>query len=188
VAGRELLPKERVEFQENDISDIAQQFGLQLSSAIPGARGREVLEVLLNPCKEPYWKLRSKGGCQDIFFLTTLDRTPQFVDCIHSVSQAHGYSPSEIGIYIQPVHQGVACHCEFSLPYDPSDQIEVTKIKRLFSEGSEALLNLRAFFSRPYGIWADMVYNRDTQTATVSKKIKGIFDPGNVMNPGKLCF
>ena len=188
MAGRNLLPKERVEYQEKDLSDIAQQFGLRLSSAIPGASDRDVLEALLTPCKEPYWKLRSKGGCQDIFFLTTLDKTPQFVDCISSLSQAHGYSPSEIGIYIQPVHQGVACHCEFSLPYDPGNQMEVTKIKRLFSEGSEALLNLRAFFSRPYGIWADMVYNRDTQTAAVSKKIKGIFDPGNVMNPGKLCF
>jgi hypothetical protein len=188
VAGRDLLPKERVEFQEKDISDIAQQFGLRLSSALPGARGREVLEVLLNPCDGPYWKLRSRGGCQDIFFLTTLDRTPQFVDCIHSVSQAHGYSPSEIGIYIQPVHQGVACHCEFSLPYDPGNQREATTMKRLFSDASEALVNQRAFFSRPYGSWADMVYNRDAQTTIVLKKMKAIFDPNNVMNPGKLCF
>jgi len=188
IAGRDRLAEEKVKYQEDDIMDIAQQFGLRLSSALPGARGREVLKALRNPCDEPYWKLRSKGGCQDIFFLTTLDRTPQFVDCIHSVSQAHDYSPSEIGIYIQPVHQGVGCHCEFSLPYDPGNQIEISKIKKLFSDASEALVNERAFFSRPYSIWAEMVYNRDAQTTTVLKKIKGIFDPNNVMNPGKLCF
>jgi FAD/FMN-containing dehydrogenase len=33
-----------------------------------------------------------------------------------------------------------------------------------------------------------MAYNRDAQTTTVLKKIKDIFDPNHVMNPGKLCF
>ena len=188
VAGRERLPKERVEFQENDMTDIAQQFGLRLSSAIPGARDGEVLEALLNPCKEPYWKLRYKGGCQDIFFLTTLDRTPEFVNTMYSLSQAMGYSPSEVGTYIQPLMRGVGCHCEFSLPYDPGNQREVTKIQRLLIEGSEALMNQRAFFSRPYGSWADMAYNRDAKSTIVLRKVKKIFDPNNVMNPGKLCF
>jgi FAD/FMN-containing dehydrogenase len=45
-----------------------------------------------------------------------------------------------------------------------------------------------AYFSRPYGIWADMAFNRDAQTTLVLKKVKKIFDPKAVMNPGKLCF
>ena len=93
VAGRDRLPKERVEFQEKDITDIAQQFGLQLVSAIPGARDQQVLEALLTPSKEPYWKLRYKGGCQDIFFLTTLDRTPEFVNTMYSLAQARDTQP-----------------------------------------------------------------------------------------------
>ncbi len=171
-----------------DISDIAQQFGVRLASAIPGARDGEVLERLLNPSREPYWKLDYKGGCQDIFFLTTLNRTPEFIETMYSASQALGYSPSEIGIYIQPQHLGVSCHCEFSLPYDPSNPREVSKTQRLLTEVSATLLNQGAFFSRPYGIWADMVYNRDAQATMALKKLKGIFDPNNVMNPGKLCF
>ncbi|RPJ13983.1 MAG: FAD-binding oxidoreductase, partial [Deltaproteobacteria bacterium] len=35
---------------------------------------------------------------------------------------------------------------------------------------------------------ANMVYNRDTQGTIALRKIKQIFDPKNVMNPGKLCF
>ena len=105
-----------------------------------------------------------------------------------SLSQEHGYSPSEIGVYIQPLMRGVGCHCEFSLPFDPDNQREVTKIQRLITEASAVLINQGAFFSRPYGIWANMAYNRDAQTTMVLKKIKGIFDPNNVMNPGKLCF
>ena len=38
------------------------------------------------------------------------------------------------------------------------------------------------------GIWADMAYNRDAQTTILLKKVKGLFDPNNVLNPGKLCF
>ena len=188
TAGRSILPRERVEFQENDIREITQRFGFQLLPAIPGATGVEVLEVILNPSREPYWKLGYKGGCQDIFFITTLDKTPQFVRTMYSLAEALNYSCPDIGVYIQPVHQGASCHCEFSLPFDPSDKVEVAKIKEFYTKASKDLLNQGAFFSRPYGIWANMVYNRDTQTTIVLKKIKEIFDPNNVMNPGKLCF
>jgi FAD/FMN-containing dehydrogenase len=33
-----------------------------------------------------------------------------------------------------------------------------------------------------------MAFNRDAASTIALKKIKGIFDPNNVMNPGKLCF
>ncbi|HEY86445.1 MAG TPA: FAD-binding oxidoreductase [Dehalococcoidia bacterium] len=188
LSGRDILPEEKVEFLEKDIADIAQQFGLRLISSVPGASSGRVLEAILNPSKEPYWKLGYKGGCQDIFFLTTLNRTPEFVRTMYSVAEAQGYPASDIGIYIQPVHQGASCHCEFSLPYDRSGQVEVTKMQGLFTEASEQLLKEGAFFSRPYGFWADMAYNKDTQTTMVLKKVKDIFDPNHVMNAGKLCF
>jgi FAD/FMN-containing dehydrogenase len=188
VAGRDILPRERVEFQEKDITEIAQQLGLQLVSAVPGAGAAEMLDILLKPSREPYWKLACKGGSQDIFFLTTLNRTPGFVRTMNSVAESCGYPASEIGVYIQPIHQGVACHCEFSLPFDPQDPRDVMKVKDLFVKASEELLRQGAFFSRPYGPWANMAYNRDAQSTAVLKKVKRIFDPNGVMNPGKLCF
>jgi glycolate oxidase len=45
-----------------------------------------------------------------------------------------------------------------------------------------------AFFSRPYGIWADMAYKQDARSMAVLKTVKNIFDPNHIMNPGKLCF
>ena len=188
MCGRDILPEEKVEFLEKDITDIAQQFGLRLVSSVPGASNGEIQEAILNPSKEPYWKLRYKGGCQDIFFMTTLERTPEFVRTMYSVAEAEGYSTSDIGVYIQPTQQGSSCHCEFSLPYNPDSQAEVSKVRRLFAEASDQLLKQGAFFSRPYGIWADMAYNRDAQTTIVLRKVKKIFDPNNVMNTGKLCF
>ncbi|OGN98599.1 MAG: hypothetical protein A2Y58_05130 [Chloroflexi bacterium RBG_13_51_52] len=188
IAGRNILPRERVEYQEKDISDIARKFGLRMATTIPGAKSDEVLRALLNTSKEPYWKLDYKGGFQDIFFLTTLNRTPEFVSSMNSLAKADSYPITDIGVYIQPLHQGANCHCEFILPYDPKNTKEATGMQQLFTKASEAFFKQGAFYSRPYGIWADMAYKQDTQSVAVLKKIKGIFDPNNVMNPGKLCF
>lgn len=188
IAGRDILPEERVEVQEKDIKDIVQQFGLQLLPAIPGARSAQVLNILFQPSRDPYWKLSYKGGCQDIFFLTLLNKIPDFMHSMYSSAEALRYPTSDIGIYIQPQHLGVAYHCEFSLPYNPADRSEALKVEKLFINASEALLRQGGYFSRPYGPWAGMVYNRDAQSTILLKEIKGIFDPNHVLNPGKLCF
>ncbi len=187
-AGRSRLPEDRVEFQYRDVTEIARQFGLSLAPAIPGATGKEVLEAILNPSREPYWKLTCKGGCQDIFFLTALNRTTEFIKVMYSVADEQGYPITDIGVYLQPEHMGVCCHCEFNLPYDLDRPEEVAEVKKLYIRASGELMKQGAFFSRPYGIWADMVYGKDKQAANILKKVKGIFDPNNVMNPGRLCF
>ena len=45
-----------------------------------------------------------------------------------------------------------------------------------------------AFFSRPYGELVEIAYQRSRDTAEMQKKVKGIFDPNSILNPGKLCF
>jgi hypothetical protein len=188
MAGRDILPEEAVEVQEKDMVDVAGQFGLQPVSEIAGMDNQRALEILSRPSREPYWKLRYKGSCQDVFFLTTLDRTPQFVMTMSSLAEAADYPWSDVGIYIQPQHQGVACHCEFNLPFDPGASRETNKVNRLYAKCSEELISRGAYFSRPYGIWANMVYGRDAQAASLLKGLKGIVDPNHILNPGKLCF
>jgi FAD/FMN-containing dehydrogenase len=188
LTGGHILPGEKVEAQENDIRDIAQQFGLKIAPAVPGCPGDELLELILKPSSEPYWKLRHKGGAQELFFLTTLDKTPGYVTTMGTTANEHRYPAPDIGVYIQPAHQGVGCHCEFILPFGRESQAEKLKTQALFRDASHRLLRQGAFFSRPYGIWAEMVYNADARTTAVTQKIKEIFDPRHVMNPGKLCF
>lgn len=188
VAGRDIMPEEKVDVQVKDIKDITKQFGLQLLSEIPGANDKQVLEILLNPSGDPYWKLRYKGGCQDIFFLTTLDKTPRLIKIVYSLADLLKMPLSDIGIYIQPQHQGVSYQCEFTLPFNPGNKLEADKAKELLTKASEELIKQGAYFSRPYGIWADMVYSRDIQSTQLLKSIKKIFDPNYVLNPGKLCF
>jgi FAD/FMN-containing dehydrogenase len=188
IAGGHILARERVAAQEDDIRDIAQQFGLKMVPAIPGCRGGDLLELILEPSAEPYWRLRYKGGSQEVFFLTTLDKTPGFVRTMNSAASEHQYPVPDVGVYLQPVHQGVGCHCEFMLPFNRENPVEVTRAEALFRDASHRLFKQKAYFSRPYGIWADMVYNADARTMIVTQKMKEIFDPNNVMNPGKLCF
>ena len=188
LTGRDILAEERVEFLEKDITDIARQFNVQLEPSIPGATAEQVGESVLNPSADTCWKLRSKGGCQDIFFLTTLNRVPEFVAAMTSMVEASNYPLSDLGVYIQPTHLGTSCHVEFSLTYDPADQNQISKVQELFTRASEELSKQGAFYTRPYGIWADMAYNRNPEHTRISKKLKGIFDPNNILNPGKLCF
>lgn len=186
IAGRTMLPKERVEAQEQDISEIAQQFGLQMVPSVGKVSGVETLKVIENPSGEPYWKLKYKGNSQDIFFVTTLDKTPQFIDAMVKLSQQYNYSASDIGVYIQPQHAGTSVHCEFHLPFDPTNKQEASRVNDFYIRASNELANLGAFYSRPYGIWSKIQFNKDAQTTMTLKKVKGIFDPNGIMNPGKL--
>jgi FAD/FMN-containing dehydrogenase len=188
ICGGLILPEERVAAQESDIHDLAAQSGLSMLSAIEGCTGSDLLELIQNPSPEPYWKLRFKGGSQEIFFLTTLDKSPGFITEMKSAAREHQYPVQDIGVYLQPVHQGVGCHCEFILPFDRANQAEANQVERLFRDASQRLFKQKAYYSRPYGIWADMVYNADPMTRQVTQKMKEIFDPNHVMNPGKLCF
>ena len=98
------------------------------------------------------------------------------------------YPTQEMGIYMQPLERGRACHLEFSFPCDLNADREREKIKELYLSLSEELINMGGFFSRPYGPWADMVYQRAATYTSTLKEVKKVFDPNSIMNPGKLCY
>jgi FAD/FMN-containing dehydrogenase len=186
IAGRTELPEERVAFQEKDIQDIAGQFGLGLQPNIAGISGSQILDIIMKPSREPYWKMDYKGDFRDVFFVTTLDKTPDYVKAMSAVCVDVNYQSADIGIYIQPRHQGVNCHCEFNIPFNPNSPEETARIRHMYARTSDAMNHVGAFYTRPYGIWADMAYNRDPKSAELVKGIKKIFDPSGIMNPGKL--
>jgi FAD/FMN-containing dehydrogenase len=186
IAGRTMLPLERVAAQEQDIAEIAQQFGLQIVPSIAGISGIDALRTIIGPSPDPYWKLRYKGSFEDIFFVTTLDRTPLFIDIMEKLSREYGYSTGDMGIYIQPQHAGTSCHCEFNLPYDPINKLESSRVHDFYIRASKELSHAGAFYSRPYGIWSKLQFNKDAQTTITLKKLKDIFDPNGILNPGKL--
>jgi len=188
LSGAAFYPEERVQVQEKDLKELAQKYSLSVLPALPGVAHAQVTQALYGCSPEAYWKLAYKGGNQEIFFLTTLDRAPAFVKTVEAIANDLKFPTTDLGVYIQPQHQGVSQHVEFNLPYNPACEKEVAKIKAIFEKASEALLSQGAYFSRPYGAWAAPVYNRDATARQVLKVVKDILDPNGVLNPGKLCF
>ena len=162
--------------------------GSPSTTALPGTTGAELLARLQAPSPEPYWRDRPDTGTDEIFFLTTLDRAQEFIDAVEAASAALPEPVRGIGVYLQPIHQGAGLHCELILPFDrarPGAEAAVRELKRT---ASRAVFERGAYFSRPYGEWAAMAFGADPATADLTRTVKGIFDPRNVMNPGKLCF
>ena len=188
VAGRALRPAERMAVAEKDIAAEVAARGLRLQNALPGLATARVDAALEGLAMEPHWKLRATGGVADIFFQTTLENAPRFVATMLDTALAHRYAANDVGVYLQPQHQGVTYHMEFSLPYAAGDAREVEKARALYSDASSRLLAGGAYFSRPYGEWAEPVYNRDAAARDTLRVVKKILDPNNILNPSKLCF
>ena len=188
IAGRDYLPEEKIRYQKNDIEGIVRKHGFEMQTGLPGVEAGDLLDKLNGPEPGPWWKLRHKGASRDIFFMTTLDRAPAFAGTMLKASEGANYDISDLGIYIQPQHQGAACHCEFTIPYCPDDEAGEAVVKQLYEKASKELFEQGAYYSRPYGIWADMVYGEDSQNTVLLKKVKDLFDPNHILNPGKLCF
>ena len=188
LAGAAYFPEERLKVQELDLNRLVQQCGLTLYKAIADVPSSRIASALKDCSDKAYFKYTFKGACQEIFFLTTLDKAPRLIQTAMGIAERLKYPASDIGIYIQPQHQGVSQHVEINLPFDPRNSKEAEKVKQIYTEASQALAEQGAYFSRPYGTWADLVYRRDADAVRMLQVAKRIVDPKNVMNPGKLCF
>ena len=191
VAGYQRRPAERVAIQEKYLVDICRSLGLQAQTHLPGASGLEdaVLRLLSGPWnKEPYWKLRRADRCHEIFFLAPLSKTGYFVELMHDLVAKSRCPRLDYGVYVQPLVQGRGAHCAFLLPCDSANRQEADAVRDLFLSASETLMKQGAFFSRPYGPWADIAYRNYPGGASMLRTLKNIFDPNGILNPGKLCF
>ena len=188
LGGSALFPDERVRVQRRDLEALAKERRLRLLSGLAGVSHADFVRVFEGVADGAPWKLRAKGAAQEIFFLTTLDRVQGFIDTALGAAEAWRYPVGDLGIYIQPQHQGVAQHVEFTFPYDPACARETERVKALHADLGAKLIAQGAYFSRPYGPWAEPVYARDANARRVLTVVKNIVDPKNVLNPGKLCF
>jgi FAD/FMN-containing dehydrogenase len=185
IAGFERMPAKRVKYQRQDIESMAKKNKLTMTTSLGPIAARALLDIATRPCGEIDWRHRLRGHCLSLFFLTTLDKVPRFVDTFADLSRHHAVEEGAIGVYIQPVVQNHACHVELMCPFQPGvpgdveimRQLEKASVMRLAADG--------AFFSRPYGSAAGVVFEQNPLNYEVLKKVKGIFDPNRILNNGK---
>ena len=193
LGGGNRFPEERIEYEEEALREVAAELSIpDLPTSAPGLPGveGEIPDMLRSawPKERTYWKFAYKGSCQDLFFHTVLNKAPTFSQAIGEVADKHDYPMRDIGFYVQPMVYGGACHFECNFYYNPDNAEEVNRINNLFAEAAEVALDRGAFFTRPYGLIADMVYSRAASYTATLKKVKKLLDPNNVMSPGRLCF
>ena len=194
LSGAPRRPEEKLEYETEALFEIVSQFPriVEPKTTIPGFASidKRLPHMLRQPWpkEKTYWKHRLKGGCQDLFFITKLENAPEFVWAVSQLATELSFPINQIGCHIQPIEQGRACRCEFNLYYDPAKPEAVAQAYALYEMAAKQLLNMGALFNEPYGILADLVYEKATSYTTTLKKIKNMFDPNNIMCPGNLCF
>ncbi len=187
-------PEEKIAYEEEALNEIKMsQFpALKLLTTLPGLTAVEgkIPDMLRKPWprEKTFWKHAYKGGCQDLMFMTTLERAPSFIPAVMEVAGRHQHPVADIGCYIQPVENGHACQLQFNFYYNPADDKEADKVRDLYAEASRRVLELGAYFNRPYGPIVDELYRRNGDYTALLKRLKKLFDPNQILNPGNLCF
>jgi FAD/FMN-containing dehydrogenase len=195
ISGLLRHPEGKIKYEEQALSKVLKnEFPeILLAENLPGfpSLSKKLLTMLRKPWsdKVTYWKKRYKGGCQSLFFITKPTQASQFINTVEEIAARHNYPISDIGGYLQPIEHNRACQLEFTFFYDPTSNSEIERVRSLYNEAAKALLNEGALFTRPYGEeLTRLVYERAADYTMTLRRVKKIFDPNNIMNPGKLCF
>lgn len=194
LSGLDRRPEEKLQYETNMLNQVIRhEFPeMVLSDALAGFPnlGRKFLELLRNPWPEgkTYWKSSYKGACQSLSFFARPNMAPEFITTVQDIAAGYDYPIADLGIYLQPIEHNRACQLEFEFFYDPTDEYERQITKQLFLEAAEVTLAQGAYYSRPYGDLAPMLYDKAAGYTAALKRVKKVFDPNNILNPGKLCF
>jgi FAD/FMN-containing dehydrogenase len=194
VSGLARRPDEKIAYETKFLKELVKNEFRKLSvdEALPGfpGLGGKMLSLLRSPwpADGPYWKNRWQGASQSLFFIARPEKTQKFVEIVETVAPKHGYPVADIGCYVQPIEHNRACQVEFTFFYDENSAAAKARINPLFKDAARALIAEGALFTRPYGDLAPMVYERAAGYVIGLRRVKKVFDPNNIMNPGNLCF
>jgi FAD/FMN-containing dehydrogenase len=178
VAGFDYRPEQRVAYQRNGIEKIISSEGMRLSRSLAGVGPRRMLEVL-SSTGDPYWK-GSPAEHADVYFLTTMNRAPDFVRVIEGTCKKEKFDRANVGIYLQPQLGGRVTHFEATV-FAPREEAD-----RMTRALAEAVARKGAYFSRPAGNWDDLAYRDKPLLVETFRRTKKIFDPDGVLNPDVL--
>ena len=189
IQGGPMYPEEKIAYEVEALRGVCDGLNIELQETLNQVNGVDGL--LLNELTYPWGILKKfnyRGSVHDLNFKSPLQDITAMEAAILQACVAGGYKPDAIGAYVLPLERGRALHCEFDLHCELADPAEIKRVKDVWVNASENLMNQGACFDRPYGAWAEMVYRRAETYAEKLKAVKQEIDPAGIMNPGKLCF
>ena len=175
VCGYARYPEERLAIYEAYVEDACRERGAcceRQPDFLP--RPAEAYEAYLTDCdrRETWWKLRH-GPHEELLLLCPPSRVGAIAEYLRERFP-------EAGLTLQPQVQGRAWRVEVDLDGgSEADDALFAAVPKLMETG--------AYFDRPYGRLPELVYTEPTATEAI-RRLKKVFDPRGILNPGKLCF
>ncbi|MFH1061078.1 MAG: FAD-binding oxidoreductase [Pseudomonadota bacterium] len=194
LSGPPRMPEKKLAYEKAAMDEIAASLPQvkRIDDSLAGAPGLERrLPGMLRqpwPAERTWWKHALRGDCEDLLCIAKMEQAPAFAETVFKVAGLHGYDVNELGVYLQPIEQGRACHLEFQFYYDPAGAGARERLKALYMDAAKQLFKQGAFFSRPYTLLSPMVYEHARGYTNTITKVKEVLDPNYVMCPGNVCF
>ncbi|MCP4716072.1 MAG: FAD-binding oxidoreductase [Deltaproteobacteria bacterium] len=189
INGHPRRPEEKIAYESEALKEVCDAVNVELLEGLPNIPGAE--HIMLAEILRPWSALKKfnlQGSVQPLKFKSPLKKIAELEQALLAMAQEEGYPAAEISMYLLPMERARAVHCEFDLHCPAADGTERDRVKALWLKASADLINRGAYFDRPYGAWADMMYARAANYTDMLRKLKAEVDPNNVLNPGKLCF
>ncbi len=181
VCGFERYPEERLAIYRGYLEDAVSEAGLTLKASLGLEAGlEEKLERMLTDCdrRESAWKLR-RGAVRELLLTAPPSRVAAVMEILARRFPEAGYT-----VLPQVLGRAFRVECDLFLENEPA---VLEKADERIFDAQKELLAAGAVFERPYGRLAELVYTEPRATEAM-RKLKRIFDPDNILNPGKLCY
>lgn len=181
ICGFERYPEERFEIYRGYLEEACAEAGLTVKTSLGlPPELEERLEKRLTDCdrRENSWKLR-KDAARELLLTAPPSRTPEMLDIL-----ARSFPDAGFTVLPQVLGRVFRIECDLFLEDDPA--VLERADEQIFRTQRE-LLKAGAVFERPYGRLSELVYT-DPLATDAMRRLKRIFDPDNVLNPGRLCF
>jgi FAD/FMN-containing dehydrogenase len=187
LSAHQYAPRDKMAWQLEELQACGAHHGLRPQQTLAGHGANDLASTLGRP-QSSFFRDRVFGSHLELFFLQQLDRVASFSALVRSSLDDDGFADMPLGTYIQPMAQGTYCHVEFTLPYGRDGLSRHEKLVSTWRATAERCAEAGGFFSRPYGDWSDIAFSRAGDIRPLLSMTKSIFDPGNVMNPGRLPY
>ena len=88
IAGFERLPAERLEYQYEELKNMAGGNGLKLIDSVGEIDAPALLEAAQSPCGSRDWRHVIKGHCLSVFFLSLLNNSEKYIAVVRESAGA----------------------------------------------------------------------------------------------------
>jgi FAD/FMN-containing dehydrogenase len=188
VSGIEYFPEERIRYLAREAEKEIKAQGIVARDLSMIDRGRLLkrLSSIDAAGVDTCWKDRQAGAHRSIYFQTTMDRATKMINSLGALAKNAEIPSQRQGYYLQPQLGGRCCHVELVVAADVGNKEEIAEAEAFCREAASPMIAEGAFFSRPHGSWATPAMESTPSAYRIFEKVKHIFDPDNILAPGRL--